>query len=141
MIVVDTSGLLAALFRDQRRHTECARILTSMDGPFLLSPFVLAELDYLVAKLADVETELRLLREVASGAYAVAPFLAGDVQEATSVVEQYSDLGIGLADASVVVIARRHRTRDVLTLDERHFRALTGPGDRPFRILPADAQA
>ena len=141
MIVVDTSGLLAALFQDQRRHTECARILTSMDGPFLLSPFVLAELDYLVAKLADVETELRLLREVASGAYALAPFLAGDVQEATSVIEQYSDLGIGLADASIVVIARRHRTRDVLTLDERHFRALTGPGDQPFRILPADAQA
>ncbi len=141
MIVVDTSGLLAALFHDQRRHTECARILTSMDGPFLLSPFVLAELDYLVANLADVETELRLLQEVASGAYALAPFLAGDVQEATSVVEQYSDLGIGLADASIVVIARRHRTRDVLTLDERHFRALTGPGDRPFRILPADAQA
>ena len=141
MIVVDTSGLLAALFQDQRRHTECARILTSMDGPFLLSPFVLAELDYLVAKLANVETELRLLQEVASGAYALAPFLAGDVQEATSVIEQYSDLGIGLADASIVVIARRHRTRDVLTLDERHFRALSGPCDRPFRILPTDAQA
>ncbi len=141
MVVVDTSGLLAALFQDQRRHAECARILTATEGPFLLSPFVLAELDYLVAKLANVETELRLLRELASGAYALAPFLAGDVQEVASVIEQYSDLGIGLADASIVVIARRHRTRDVLTLDERHFRALTGPGDRPFRILPADARA
>ena len=140
MIVVDTSGLLAALFPDQRRHAECARVLTEMEGPFILSPFVLAELDYLVAKLANVETELRLLHEVASGAYALAPFLAGEVQEANSLIEQYSDLGIGLADASMVVLARRHRTRDVLTLDERHFRALTGPGERSFRILPADAQ-
>ena len=139
MIVVDTSGLLAALFPDQRRHTECARILTEMEGPFLLSPFVLAELDYLVAKLANVETERRLLHEVASGAYTLAPFLANDIQEASSLIEQYSDLGIGLADASIVVIARRHRTREVFTLDERHFRALTGPGERPFRILPADA--
>ena len=139
MIVVDTSGLLAALFPDQRRHVECARILTEREGPFLLSPFVLAELDYLVAKLANVETELRLLQEVTSGAYALTPFLADDVQNASSLIEQYSDLGIGLADASIVVIARRHRTRDVLTLDERHFRALTGPGGRPFRILPADA--
>ena len=139
MIVVDTSGLLAALFPDQRRHAECARILTEREGPFLLSPFVLAELDYLVAKLANVETELRLLQEVTSGAYALTPFLADDVQDASSLIEQYSDLGIGLADASIVVIARRHRARDVLTLDERHFRALTGPGGRPFRILPADA--
>ena len=140
MVVVDTSGLLAALFPDQQRHAECARILTEMEGPFLLSPFVLAELDYLVAKLANVETELRLLREVASGAYTLAPFLAGDVQEASRLVEQYSDLGIGLADASIVVLARRHRTREILTLDERHFRVVTGPGARPFRILPADAE-
>jgi len=123
MIVVDTSGLLAALFPDQRSHAECARILADREGPFLVSPFVLAELDYLVAKLANVDTELRLLREVAAEAYTLAPFLASDVQEACSLIEQYPDLGIGLADASVVVIARRHRTREILTLDERHFRA------------------
>ena len=139
MIVVDTSGLLAALFPDQRRHAECARVLNETEGPFILSPFVLTELDYLVAKLANVETEIRLLHEVISGAYALAPFLAGDVQEASSLIEQYSSLGIGLTDASIVVLARHHRTCDVLTLDERHFRALTGPGERPFRILPADA--
>jgi predicted nucleic acid-binding protein len=48
-------------------------------------------------------------------------------------------LRIGLADASNVVLANRHDTLDVLTLDERPFRALRGPGGRPFRILPADA--
>ena len=139
MIVVDTSGLLAALFPDQRYHAECARILTDREGPFLVSPLVLAELDYLVAKLANVDTELRLLQEVATGAYHLVPFLASDVQEACSLIEQYRGLGLGLADASVAVIARRHRTREILTLDERHFRALNGPGERPFRLLPADA--
>lgn len=29
--------------------------------------------------------------------------------------------------------------RDVLTLDERHFRVLKRPRDLPFRLLPADA--
>lgn len=101
---------------------------------------MLAELHYLIAKQADVETELQLLHEVASGAYALAPFLASDLHEASSLIEQYSDLGIGLADASIVVIARRHRTCDVLTLDERHSRVLIGPSELPFRILPADAQ-
>ena len=50
-----------------------------------------------------------------------------------------ADLGLGLADASIVVLAGRHQTVDVLTLDERHFRAISGPHDRPFRLLPADA--
>ncbi len=43
------------------------------------------------------------------------------------------------ADASIVVLAGRHQTLDILTLDERHFRAISGPRDRPFRLLPADA--
>jgi uncharacterized protein len=45
---------------------------------------------------------------------------------------------VGLADASIVILAHRYETRDVLTLDQRHFRTLRGPAARPFRILPAD---
>jgi hypothetical protein len=44
----------------------------------------------------------------------------------------------GVADASIVVLAERHKTRDVLTLDQRHFRVFTA-NRKPFRILPADA--
>ena len=33
----------------------------------------------------------------------------------------------------------RFQGTDLLTLDERHFRAISGPRSRPFRILPADA--
>jgi predicted nucleic acid-binding protein len=39
----------------------------------------------------------------------------------------------------LVVLAERHSTADILTLDQRHFRALIGPRGRPFRLLPADA--
>jgi predicted nucleic acid-binding protein len=55
------------------------------------------------------------------------------------VIERYPDLEVGLAKASVVVLANRYDTRDVLTLDELHFRVLRGMRDRPFRLLPADA--
>ncbi len=138
MILVDTSGLLAAFFPDQRRHRDCASILTEAKGPFVLSPFVLTELDYLVSRLAGVDIELRLLSEVATGAYELASFDAGDVDEARGVIAKYADLGIGLADASIVVLARRYAARELLTLDERHFRILPAGGGRPFRILPAD---
>jgi predicted nucleic acid-binding protein len=42
------------------------------------------------------------------------------------------------ADASIAVLAARHRASDVLTLDERHFRVLRA-GEAPFRLLPSDA--
>lgn len=138
MILLDTSGLLAALFVDQRRHAECARVLTETESPFVLSPFVLAELDYLVAKLAGEAVELELLAEVARGAYRLAEVVARDVEEARVVIERHEGLGIGLADAMTVVLSRRLGCLDLLTLDERHFRVLRGFKDRPFRVLPTD---
>ena len=47
VILLDTSGLLAALDSAQRAHAEAAASLTEATPPLLLSPFVLAELDYL----------------------------------------------------------------------------------------------
>jgi hypothetical protein len=138
MILLDTSGLLAALFPDQRTHRSCARALEKIGGPLLMSPFVLAELDYLILKLAGVPRELDLLEEVARGAYRLEPFSAEDIRQAHKIIESRRDLGIGLADASIVVLSNRHQTDLVLTLDERHFRGLPGPMGRPFRLLPAD---
>ena len=54
-------------------------------------------------------------------------------------MERYDSLSIGLADASNVVLANGHDTLDVLTLDERHFRVLRVPVDRPLRLLSAHA--
>jgi predicted nucleic acid-binding protein len=102
----------------------------------LLSPFVLAELDYLLATRIGVHAELAMLGEVARGAYQLESFGAEDVAQAHAIVARYADLDIGLADASIVVLAKRHGTRDVLTLDRKHFGVLRRPNGRPFRILP-----
>jgi predicted nucleic acid-binding protein len=47
-------------------------------------------------------------------------------------------MGIGLADASIAVLAERYGCREVLTLDHHHFRALRFSRRRSFRILPDD---
>jgi hypothetical protein len=138
VILLDTSGLIAALFADQNHHQECGRALLDATPPRILSPFVLAEADYLIQKFGGVDAELPFLEEVARGVFEIAPFGASDVREAREVVVKYRDLGVGLADASIVVLAGRYGCRDILTLDLRHFRALHPPGRRSFRILPAD---
>lgn len=139
MILLDTSGLLAALMPAQPQHEAAVRARDADEGPFLLSPFVLAEIDYFVAKLAGEASELDLLEEVSRGAYTLEPFDGDGIAEAARVIDAYVGLGIGLADASIVILAGRHGADRVLTLDERHFRALRTPSGKPFTILPADA--
>lgn len=80
-----------------------------------------------------------MLGEVARGVYSLEPFSAEDVAAAQAIIERYAGFGdLGLADASNVVLAERYGSRDILTLDERHFRTMRGPQGRPFRLLPAD---
>ncbi len=138
-LILDSSGLLAAIDEEQEDHIAAREVLESVRGPLLISPFVLAELDYMILTRMGQGRELALLGEVARGAYRLERFSEEDVTAAIEIVERYADFRIGLADASNVVLANRYGTLDVLTLDERDFRTLRGPGGRPFRILPAAA--
>jgi predicted nucleic acid-binding protein len=137
--ILGTSGVLAAIDSDQRHYETAFRVLSRLAGRRVLSPFVLAELDYLVGEKLGQAAQVALLDEVARGAYQLAPFSSDDVSDTIEVIERYADFGVGLADASNVVLSRKYETNDILTLDERHFRTLRGYRDRPFRILPADA--
>jgi uncharacterized protein len=139
VIVLDTGGVYAAMDANEALHGRAVAALVAAPPPRLLSPFVLAELDYLIATRVGHEAQMALVNEVMRGAYQLEPFSSEDVGHAKRIMDRYADLRIGLADASIVVLAHRHRTLDLLCTDERHFRALRGPGSKPFRLLPYDA--
>lgn len=138
MILLDTSGVISALFPDQHRHAECARAIREARPPRIITPFVLAEVDYLIQKFAGVQTELEFLRDVAARAYELAAFDSSDILQCMRIIEDYKDLRIGLADASIVLWAERFGITDVVTLDERHFRAIRIGRRRRLRLLPAE---
>lgn len=138
MILVDTSGLLSALDASEPHHAASRKALLASAGPRLLSPFVLAELDYLLSTRVSTNVARTFLMEVAQGAYQLERFDADDVSEAHEILGRYADLDLGIADASIVVLARRHSVVDLLTLDERHFRAVPAIGRRSFLIHPGD---
>jgi hypothetical protein len=137
--LLDTGGLLAAIASAQRLHAEAAAALKAAEAPRILSPFVPAELDYLLETRVSQAAQTELLREVARGAYQLAPFSETDVDSATQVIGRYSDLAPGLADASIVVLAHRYGTAEVLTLDQRTFRTLRTHDGKAFRLLPFDS--
>jgi predicted nucleic acid-binding protein len=137
VILVDTSGLLANYDRTDQYHVAATRVLKQPQRR-ILSPFVLAELDYLVERIAGQDAELAVLDDVARGVYELQAFESAAVDAASNIVKRYADLHLGLTDASIVVLADRYACYDILTLDQRHFRAALGSGGQAFRILPFD---
>lgn len=135
-MIVDTSALLAFFDTDEPDHDAVSAVLGEATEPLVVSPYVVAELDYLVASRLGVSAELAALSELAGGAWDLPAIGPEELGQACSMIERYADQQIGVADASIVVLAARYRTRTIVTLDRRHFavvRPLTGGR---FTVLP-----
>lgn len=136
MIIADTSALLAFFTESGPKHDAVVAWLDLNHGDLVVSPFVIAEIDYLVARRKGVAVELAVLRELAGGAFLLPAMSTQDLDNAIDVVDRYRDLDIGIADASIVVLADRYRTNTVLTWDRRHFSVLRPLAGGRFTLVP-----
>jgi predicted nucleic acid-binding protein len=136
VLVTDTSGLLAYFDRKDQHHQRAAAALAGDPGPFVVSPFVIAEVDYLLATRYDAGAELAALEQLSGGAWELPCIDSGGLTKVTEIVARYRDQNIGVCDASLVFLADRYRTARVLTLDLRHFQVLRTLSGHPFQLIP-----
>jgi hypothetical protein len=137
-LVADTGPLYA---HADRRDPDFAVVLAAIDeerGDIVVSAFVAAEVDYLLLRDFGVDVEASFVADLASGAFRLESLTRRELATAHDVVLRYRDLELGLADASLVVLAGRLATTRLLTFDERHFRAVEPLQGGHFTILPAD---
>lgn len=135
-MIVDTSAILAFFDRDEPDHEAVAAVLSQTSEPLVVSPYVIAEVDYLIGTRLGVAAEIAALRELAGGAWDLATIDSIDLARTVPIIERYADDAIGVADASNVVLADRYRTTTVATLDRRHFSVLRPLSGGYFAILP-----
>jgi uncharacterized protein len=135
-VIVDTSAILAFFDRDEPDHEALAAVLSQSSEPLVVSPYVIAEVDYLIGTRLGVAAEIAALRELAGGAWDLATIDSIDLARTVPIIERYADHAISVADASNVVLADRYRTTTVATLDRRHFSVLRPLSGGYFAILP-----
>lgn len=142
IVVADTSALFAAFDAGQPEHSAAADVME--EELLVISPLVLTELDHLIRRDFGFGAAVQVIRaltdRIADGSYRLAPLANADLLEAADVRARYAGLALDLADAVGVVLADRHRTDKIFTLDQRGFRAIVPltAGFDAFRILPAD---
>jgi hypothetical protein len=87
---------------------------TRGDRPFQIDYFLRDERPVMNALVADI----------ARGAFTYAPPAVDQLARAMEIDNRYSDLGLGLVDASIVVLAEDLGIRRLATRDVRHFAAV-----------------
>ena len=134
-VIVDTSALLAFFDVSEPDHEAVSEVLGAADV-LVVSPYVVAELDYLVATRHGVDAELAVLDELTGGAWDLPDLDQEGLRRSRELISRYRDQEIGVADASVVVLAARYRTRTIASLDHRHFDVLRSLDGGYFEVLP-----
>lgn len=138
-LLVDAAPIVSLASSGDRSHSAVAAILGSWPGPLVIPGPVTAEVDFLLGRRVGRAARLAFLDDLAAGRFQVASLDPAGYDEVRALEERYAGLDLGLADCSIVVLARQLRTRSILTFDERHLRAVQPLQGGTFALLPADA--
>lgn len=98
-----------------------------------------AQADYLILTRLGIDVELAFLDDLAEGTFLISRLSGEELGMARDLARRHRDLELGLADASLVVLAYRYRTRRIVTFDERAFRTVAPLQGGIFTVLPTDA--
>lgn len=138
-LIVDTNAIVAAADVNDPRRTTVQHLLSASERLLVVPAPITAEVDYLLAERVGRGARLAFLDDLARGTFLVEGLTREEHATVAALEKRYSDLDLGLADLSLVVLAARFRTRDLVTFDERHFRAVRPLQGGVFRLLPVDA--
>lgn len=138
-LVVDAGALYAQADRDDPRHDAVRAVLERERELLVSTELAVAEADYLILDRLGPDAEAAFLEDLVEGTYVVECLDRRELARARDVIARYHDLRVGLANASLVVLAARYASHRILSFDERAFRTIAPLDGGAFTILPADA--
>ncbi|MGH8934202.1 MAG: type II toxin-antitoxin system VapC family toxin [Egibacteraceae bacterium] len=137
-ILVDAAPIIASIDKSSPYRVAAQQCLVAAPEMLVIPSPVTAEVDYLLGARVGEQARRAFLEDLAAQRYRVDCLEPGDYDVIVALEARYADLRPGLADLSLVVLAERLRTRQIVTFDQRHFRAMTPLQGGSFEILPAD---
>lgn len=136
MIVVDTGVLYSFYVANDPNHGRAVELFREAEQDLVVSPYVMAELDYFLVTRIGVPAELAVIEDLCAGGFELPAITSADVLTCQRILAARADHQIGLTDASLVVLAERYNTRKIATFDHRHFTILRTLDGAPFELLP-----
>lgn len=119
MILIDTGPLVAAFRRSEAHHDACRRKIVTLTGPVATLLPVLTEAFYLLGPGRSAADSLRAM--LLGGALKVHLPAAREIERTFDLMEEYADLPMDFADASLIAAAETLGTLKIFTLDKRDF--------------------
>jgi predicted nucleic acid-binding protein len=133
-LLLDTGAWVALLDRREREHLRCVQVLQDFSGRLISTEAVLTETLWLLSGLHDGPR--RCAEFVHRGAVALVPISPKALRRAVDLMEQYHNIPMDFADATLVVLGEELDLAGIFTLDRRGFGVYRLHGRHTFQIVP-----
>lgn len=135
MTLCDASALIALINQDDDNHDRCVTVLPVLPAPLVTTWSCFTEAMYLLGRYGGWPAQMELWGYVADR---ILVFHFSDKPEQMRMqvlMEQYRDIPMDLADASLVATAESLNQKQIFTLD-RDFHIYRLPGNQLFDVVP-----
>ncbi len=131
-ILLDTGVIVALLDRSERRHKECAKIVTKLKNPLITCEPVITEACYILRKLHGAPESI--LANVENHIFQIPWTLSGNEKQVSELLKKYSKVPMDFTDACLVSMAEHFDTGEILSLDS-DFKVYKWKRKKEFKIL------
>ena len=132
--MVDTGPIVAILSESDQHHVTCVEQLHHIKGPLLTYWPVITEALWLLRDYPEAAG--MLLSSFGGRPFELLPLNEADLPGIASILSKYKDLGIQLADASLIHLANRESIETIFTLDRRDFGVMRLARGKKPRLIP-----
>lgn len=135
MIIADTGYFLALANAEDEAHGAAWKITRGLKEGLVTTWPVLTETAHLLANRLGTRAVMAFVASARAGAFDVFDLDASHWPRIEALMQQYADLPMDLADASLVVLAEARNDGRILSTDRRNFRTYRWKNRKPFNNL------
>ncbi|SEH05052.1 type II toxin-antitoxin system VapC family toxin [Candidatus Venteria ishoeyi] len=139
MIIVDTGYWFGLLDQRDDYHAVCCEFLSQCQEPLITTFPVLTEALHLLMRRGNSQQGLVLLELLSKlqtqGSFSIFSLQHEHLPRITQLMQQYIDLPMDLADASLVILAEHLGEGRIISTDQRDFHTYRWKNHHPFTNL------
>ncbi|CCI02741.1 MAG: PIN domain-containing protein [Microcystis aeruginosa PMC 728.11] len=135
MTLCDASPLIALINEADKNHQRCVDILPSLSAPLVTTCACFTEAMYLLRRYGGWFAQQELWGYVVDEILVIHHHNSDELKRMETLMIQYQDVPMDLADASLVAMAEVLNQRQIFTLDS-DFYIYRRYGNQPFEVVP-----
>ena len=135
MIITDTGFWLALSDAKDRYHIAANQAFQTYNEPLITTWPVMTETCYLLLDRKGVQAQVKFMNNYYQGLFSVFDLTPEHGQKMAQLMQQYANLPMDLADASLVILAEHLGHGRIFSVDQRDFNTYRWKDKQPFQNL------